>query len=102
MLRAVGIAFKRLVATKVEFLRRRLAERPLAGAEGRRSMIEQTRDIEDFLFCISHFTYPIQQNFAAHKNDSAPQRNYQAECNGFAIVGPSTVTLVAGSIRQFN
>ena len=67
MFRAIGIAFERLVAAEVKFLRCRLAEGPLAGTEGRRPVVEKTRDIEDFLFCVAHDTYPIQQNFAVHK-----------------------------------
>ena len=66
VLRAIGISFERLVAAEMKFLRCRLAVRPLAGTERRRSMIEQTRDIEDFLLSLAHDSYPIQQNIAVH------------------------------------
>lgn len=68
MLRAIGITFERLVAAEVEFLCCRLTMRPLAGAERRRSMVEQTRDVKDFLLRSAHDSYPIQQNAALHND----------------------------------
>ncbi len=68
MLRAVGITFQRLFATEVEFLGTRLAEGPLARAEGRRSMVEQTLDIQCSLLRIAHFTYPVKRICALQLN----------------------------------
>jgi hypothetical protein len=66
VLRAIGIPFERLIAAEMEFLGCRLTVRPLTGAERRRSVIKQTRDIENFLWCFAHFSYPIQHNAALH------------------------------------
>ena len=61
MFGAIGITFERLSSAKVESLRSRLAMRPLACAERRRSVVEQTCDVEDFLLRSAHDSYPIQQ-----------------------------------------
>ena len=68
MLRAIGITFQRLLAAEVEFLGTRLAKGPLARAEGRRSMIEQTLNIQNSLLRIAHFTYPVKRICALHHN----------------------------------
>ena len=102
MLRAIRVAFKRLVATEVEFLGRWLAERPLAGPERRRSMVEQTRDVEDFLFCIAHGAYPIQQIIALHESRSALQQIFQAKLYDRTSVGSPTQSVLTRSIRKFN
>ena len=68
VLRAIRVTFERLFTTEVEVLRSRFTGRPLASPEGRRSMIEQTLDVKDFLLCITHDTYPIQHDSTLHSN----------------------------------
>ena len=68
MLRAIGITFQCPLAAEVEFLGTRLAKGPLARAEGRRSMVEQTLDIQDSFLRIAHFTYPVKRICALHFN----------------------------------
>ena len=68
MFRAIGITFERLSAAEVKFLGCRLTMGPLACAERRRSMVEQTRDVKDFLLRSGHDSYPIQQNAAMHNH----------------------------------
>ena len=61
---AVGVTLERLVSAEMEFLRARLAVRPLAGPERRRPVVEQAADVQDFLRS-AHDLYPIRQNVAA-------------------------------------
>ena len=67
MFRAIRITLKRLFTAETELLGTRLAGRPLARTEGRWSVVEQTCDIENFLFCIAHDSYPIHQSVAVLK-----------------------------------
>ena len=99
--RAIGIALERFVAAEVEFLCCRLTMRPLARTERRRSMIEQTRDIKDFLLRIAHDSYPIQQNAALHNSYSALQRKFQAKCDDFITRKSSHNQSVTNPIRFF-
>lgn len=77
MLRAIGITIERLVAAEVEFLCCRLTMRPLAGAERRRSMVKQTRDVKNFLIRSAHASYPIQQNTALHNYEVRRSVNFK-------------------------
>ena len=73
--RAIRVTLKRLFAAEMESFGPRLAGRPLARTEGRWSVVEQTRDIENFLFCIAHHSYLIDQSVALRNRDACAATN---------------------------